>query len=120
MSEAVVRWASGPVIRARTRGLFRSYEALAVGELGLLGEVIQLDRDEIVAQVYEDTTGMRPGDRVVGTGLPLSVRGREVTAKVGGLSVEATLPRAPRGFAGFAVKGGGHVALIAPSLTSGR
>ncbi|MCU0975742.1 MAG: V-type ATP synthase subunit A [Steroidobacteraceae bacterium] len=74
MSEAVVRWASGPVIRARTRGLFRSYEALAVGELGLLGEVIQLDKDEIVAQVYEDTTGLRPGDRVVGTGLPLSVR----------------------------------------------
>jgi V/A-type H+/Na+-transporting ATPase subunit A len=74
MSEAVVRWASGPVIRARTQGLFRSYEALAVGELGLLGEVIQLDKDEIVAQVYEDTTGLRPGDRVVGTGLPLSVR----------------------------------------------
>lgn len=74
MSEAVVRWASGPVIRARAQGLFRAYEALAVGELGLLGEVIQLDRDEIVAQVYEDTTGLRPGDRVVGTGLPLSVR----------------------------------------------
>ena len=74
MSEAVVRWASGPVIRARTQGLFRSYEALAVGELGLLGEVIQIDRDEIIAQVYEDTTGLRPGDRVTGTGLPLSVR----------------------------------------------
>ncbi len=74
MSEAVIRWASGPVIRARTEGLFHSYEALAVGKAGLLGEVIQLNRDELVAQVYEDTTGLKPGDRVTGTGSPLSVR----------------------------------------------
>ena len=51
MSKAVIRWASGPVIRARGEGLFHSYEALAVGHAGLLGEVIQLDGDEIVAQV---------------------------------------------------------------------
>jgi len=62
------------VIRARTEGLFHSYEALAVGHAGLLGEVIQLNEDEIVAQVYEDTTGLRPGDPVTGTGAPLSVR----------------------------------------------
>ena len=74
MSKAVIRWASGPVIRARGEGLFHSYEALAVGHAGLLGEVIQLDGDEIVAQVYEDTTGLRPGDPVTGTGAPLSVR----------------------------------------------
>jgi len=74
MSEAVIRWASGPVIRARTDELFHSYEALAVGEAGLLGEVIQLNGDELVAQVYEDTTGLKPGDRVTGTGSPLSVR----------------------------------------------
>ena len=74
MSEAVIRWASGPVIRARTDELFHSYEALAVGEAGLLGEVIQLNGDELVAQVYEDTTGLKPGDRVTGTGSLLSVR----------------------------------------------
>ena len=74
MSEAVIRWASGPVIRARTQGPFHSYEALAVGAAGLLGEVIQLNGDEIVAQVYEDTTGLKPGDPVKGTGAPLSVR----------------------------------------------
>ena len=74
MSRAVIRWAAGPVIRARTEDVFHSYEALAVGEAGLLGEVIQLNGDEIVAQVYEDTTGLRPGDPVTGTGLPLSVR----------------------------------------------
>ena len=37
MSRAVIRWASGPVIRARTDEVFHSYEALAVGEAGLLG-----------------------------------------------------------------------------------
>jgi V/A-type H+-transporting ATPase subunit A len=74
VSKAVIRWASGPVIRARTDDVFHSYEALAVGEAGLLGEVIQLSGDEIVAQVYEDTTGLRPGDPVTGTGAPLSVR----------------------------------------------
>jgi V/A-type H+-transporting ATPase subunit A len=74
MSRAVIRWASGPVIRARTDDVFHSYEALAVGETGLLGEVIQLNGDEIIAQVYEDTTGLKPGDPVTGTGAPLSVR----------------------------------------------
>ena len=74
MSKAVIRWAAGPVIRARTEVLFHSYEALAVGHAGLLGEVIQLNEDESVAQVYEDTTGLRPGDPVTGTGAPLSVR----------------------------------------------
>jgi V/A-type H+-transporting ATPase subunit A len=74
VSKAVIRWASGPVIRARSEDVFHSYEALAVGAAGLLGEVIQLNGDEIVAQVYEDTTGLRPGDPVTGTGAPLSVR----------------------------------------------
>jgi V/A-type H+-transporting ATPase subunit A len=55
-------------------GAFHVHEAIAVGEHGLLGEVIQLDGAELVAQVYEDTTGLRPGDRIRGTGLPLSVR----------------------------------------------
>jgi V/A-type H+-transporting ATPase subunit A len=74
MSLATVRWAGGPVIRARMDGAFHVHEALAIGERGLLGEVIQLDGTELVAQVYEDATGLRPGAAVRGTGLPLSVR----------------------------------------------
>ena len=50
------------------------YEALAVGPRKLLGEVIQLRGDELVAQVYEDTTGIEPGEAVAGTGRSLSVR----------------------------------------------
>jgi V/A-type H+/Na+-transporting ATPase subunit A len=74
MSRATVRWAGGPVIRARMESPFHVHEALAVGERRLLGEVIQLDGTELVAQVYEDATGLEPGAPVTGTGLPLSVR----------------------------------------------
>jgi V/A-type H+-transporting ATPase subunit A len=49
-------------------------EAVAVGPQALLGEIVQLSAEEIVAQVYEDTTGLKPGDRVTGTGAPLSAR----------------------------------------------
>lgn len=73
MSEATLTWASGPVIRAKVHGPFRIYEAIAVGERGLLGEVVQLAGDELTAQIYEDTTGLEPGVRLRGTEAPLSV-----------------------------------------------
>jgi V/A-type H+-transporting ATPase subunit A len=73
MSQASIRWIGGPVLRARAQGPFRVHEALSVGAGGLLGEVVQLNDDEVVAQVYEDTTGLRPGDPVTGGGTPLSV-----------------------------------------------
>jgi V/A-type H+-transporting ATPase subunit A len=73
MSKAVITWIGGPVLRARVTGPFSIFEALAVGERRLLGEVIQLRGDELVAQVYEDTTGLEPGMPVTGLGQPLSV-----------------------------------------------
>ena len=73
MSLARIRWISGPVLRARAEGPFRLREAVRVGERGLLGEVVRMHDDEIVAQVYEDTTGLRPGDEVVGGGTLLGV-----------------------------------------------
>ncbi len=73
MSQASIRWIGGPVLKARARGPFRVHEALTIGDRGLLGEVVQLNDDEVVAQVYEDTTGLRPGDPVAGSGSPLSV-----------------------------------------------
>ena len=62
MTEATVSWLSGPVLRARTSGRFHVSDAILVGERRLLGEVIRVDTECIVAQVYEDTTGLRPGD----------------------------------------------------------
>ncbi len=73
MNRASIRWVGGPVLRARTDDRFYVHEAISVGPDQLLGEVIQLDGDELVAQIYEDTTGLQPGDAVVGSGLPLAV-----------------------------------------------
>ena len=73
MSEARITWIGGPVLKACATGPFSIFEALAVGERRLLGEVIQLRGDELVAQVYEDTTGLEPGVTVVGLERPLSV-----------------------------------------------
>ena len=73
MSKAAIHWVGGPVLRADVQGPFHLHEAISVGADALLGEVIQLDGGQFVAQVYEDTTGLKPGDPVTGTGQPLSV-----------------------------------------------
>jgi V/A-type H+-transporting ATPase subunit A len=74
MSIASTTWISGPVLRARPEGPFRLREAVTVGPDRLLGEVIRIARDQIVVQVYEDTSGLRPGAEVAGSGRLLSVR----------------------------------------------
>ncbi len=62
------------MLRARMSGPFHLYESVRVGPEQLLGEIIELKGDEFVAQVYEDTTGLQPGDLVQGSSRPLSVR----------------------------------------------
>lgn len=75
MSEPVgtVIWINGPVIRARGSRQVGMLELVEVGEEHLVGEVIGLHEDEFTIQVYEETSGMRIGVPVFGTGLPLSV-----------------------------------------------
>ncbi len=65
---------SGPVLRAKTADAFQLREAVRVGDEALLGEVIRIEQDEITVQVYEDTTGLRPGVKIEGSGRPLSIR----------------------------------------------
>ncbi|MCX7933691.1 MAG: V-type ATP synthase subunit A, partial [Planctomycetota bacterium] len=63
---------SGPV--AIAKGISPAmYEVVLVGKEGLLGEVVQLRGEQAVIQVYEDTTGLRPGEPVRATGASLSV-----------------------------------------------
>ncbi len=63
---------AGPVVTAE--GISpRMYDVVLVGELNLMGEVIKLVGDKTVIQVYEDTSGIRPGEKVVNTGAPLQV-----------------------------------------------
>jgi V/A-type H+-transporting ATPase subunit A len=73
MTDATITWISGPVLRATTRRPFRVNEAALVGRQRLLGEVIRIDGAVVVIQVYEDTTGLRPGDPIGATGAALSV-----------------------------------------------
>jgi V/A-type H+-transporting ATPase subunit A len=75
MSDEVgkVIWISGPVVRARGSRHVNMLDLVEVGEERLVGEVIGLEGDVITMQVYEETSGMHPGEPVFTTGLPLSV-----------------------------------------------
>src|ERR1051325_9194745 len=66
-------WVSGPAVRADGMSSTKMYETVEVGESKLIGEVIRLTGDIAFIQVYESTSGLRPGEPVVGTGQPLSV-----------------------------------------------
>ncbi|MBS7608996.1 V-type ATP synthase subunit A [Candidatus Bathyarchaeota archaeon] len=63
----------GPLIVAKNMIGARMHELVRLGELGIIGEIIRLERDRAAIQAYEETTGLRPGDKVEGTGKPLSV-----------------------------------------------
>ena len=64
---------SGPVIIAKGMVGSRMYDVVNVGAEALRGEIIRLEGDEAVIQVYEDTTGLTLGEKVENTGAPLSV-----------------------------------------------
>src|SRR5271154_4805009 len=64
---------SGPLVVANDMLGSNMYDVVKVGDLGLIGEVIQLRKEKAVIQVYEDTTGLKPGEPVQSTGVPLSV-----------------------------------------------
>ena len=64
---------SGPIVMASQMVAAQMYEVVEVGELGLIGEIIRLEGDVVTIQVYENTTGLRPGMPVRRTGMPLSV-----------------------------------------------
>jgi V/A-type H+/Na+-transporting ATPase subunit A len=49
-------------------------EAISVGPSALLGEILELSSEHLVAQIYADATGLKPGDVIKGTGEPLSVK----------------------------------------------
>jgi len=63
----------GPVIHAKVSEKVQMLELVEVGEDRLVGEIVRLKGNEIVIQVYEDTTGVTPGAEVYGSGMPLSV-----------------------------------------------
>lgn len=64
---------SGPLVVAKGMAGASMYEVARVGNIGLVGEIIELQGDRASIQVYEETSGLRPGEPVEGTGEPLSV-----------------------------------------------
>ena len=67
-----IEWISGPAVKASGMATSKMYEVTQVGEEKLVGEVIKLTGDVAFVQVYESTSGLRPGEPVTGTGQPLS------------------------------------------------
>ncbi|MCM8809416.1 MAG: V-type ATP synthase subunit A, partial [Candidatus Omnitrophica bacterium] len=64
---------SGPLVQAKGMKTSRMFDVVRVGEEKLIGEIIRLEGDIASIQVYEETEGLKVGDPVFGTGLPLIV-----------------------------------------------
>ena len=64
---------SGPLIVAENMSASQMFDVVKVGEKGLIGEIIELRNDKASIQVYEETSGLGTGDKVVSTDAPLSV-----------------------------------------------
>ena len=72
-AQGKIVWVSGPAVRADGMSEAKMYETVSVGDAKLIGEVIRLTGDVAFIQVYESTSGLKPGEPVIGTGNPLSV-----------------------------------------------
>ncbi|MBI5228106.1 V-type ATP synthase subunit A [Candidatus Micrarchaeota archaeon] len=70
--EGYIKRISGPVVEAYLPTA-RLYDVARVGDLKILGEVIRIVGTTSIIQVYEDTSGLKPGEPVFSTGEPLSV-----------------------------------------------
>jgi V/A-type H+-transporting ATPase subunit A len=70
--QGVLKRIAGPVVTAVNLDA-HMYDVVKVGKEALMGEVIKIQGDNVIIQVYEDTSGIRPGEPVENTGLSLAV-----------------------------------------------
>jgi len=70
--EGRVRRISGPIIRATGLGGAGLFDVVEVGDKRIIGEIVRLEGDEAIIQVYEDNTGLKTGAPALSTGRPLS------------------------------------------------
>lgn len=73
MSRNVIFGINGPVVTVKDTKDFSMMEMVYVGTQKLVGEVIGITDDRTTIQVYEETTGLRPGEPITGTGFPMNV-----------------------------------------------
>lgn len=65
---------NGPVVKANNMQDFSVREMVMVGEKKLIGELISLEKDIGTVQVYEETSGLKTNEKIIGTGSPLSLK----------------------------------------------
>ncbi len=73
MENNVIYGINGPVVTVKNATCFSMMEMVYVGEEKLVGEIIGINDGFTTVQVYEETTGLKPGDPVAGTGSPMNV-----------------------------------------------
>lgn len=69
-----ISYVNGPVIKASNMAGYLMRELVYLGETQLIGEIIELEGNNATIQVYEETTGIKPGEPIYSTGRPLSVQ----------------------------------------------
>lgn len=73
MENNVIYGINGPVVTIKGSTDFEMMEMVYVGSENLVGEVIGITSNLTTIQVYEETTGLKPGDKITGTGAPMNV-----------------------------------------------
>ena len=73
MSSGTVKNIAGPLVIASGMREANMFDVVRVSARRLIGEIIEMHGDEASIQVYEETSGLRPGEYVMSTGLPMSV-----------------------------------------------
>ncbi|MGI0006405.1 MAG: V-type ATP synthase subunit A, partial [Nitrosotalea sp.] len=74
MADGIISRVSGPVVIASGLEGAQMFDVVRIGDMGLVGEIIRIEGNKATVQVYEDTTGLRPGEKVINTKRPLSMQ----------------------------------------------
>lgn len=105
LSENVIFGINGPVVTIKGETDLSMMEMVYVGKEKLIGEVIGLDKKMTTIQVYEETTGLKPGEPVYSTGFPMSVTlGPGIIGNIFD-GIERPLPAIEKKFGAFIGKG---------------
>ena len=73
MSKGTIKKVAGPLVIAEGMRDANMFDVVLVSEQRLIGEIIEIHGDQASVQVYEETSGLGPGEPVESTGAPLSV-----------------------------------------------
>lgn len=73
MTEGIITKVAGPLVIAEGMRSANMFDVVRVSDKRLIGEIIEMHGDKASIQVYEETAGLGPGEKVVSTGMPLSV-----------------------------------------------